>query len=104
MQAMVLYLLNLPDRKAKQTLCVMLEERSSKPQQWEEIKDGRFYIINGQHSVAASLSICDDASVIDDDVKNDFRLWSCFIVWSEDAEILRSISAYYNRINHFQMI
>ena len=46
-QAMVLYLLNLPDRKAKQTLCVMPEGRSSKPQQWEEIKDRRFYIING---------------------------------------------------------
>ena len=93
-QAMVLYLLNLLDRKAKQTLCVMPEGTSSKPQQWEEIKDGRFFIINGQHSVAASLSICDDASVVDDDVKNDFRVWSCFIVWSEDAEILRSISAY----------
>ena len=25
-------------------------------------------------------------------------------MWSEDVEILRSISAYYNRINHFQMI
>ena len=73
-QAMVLYLLNLPDRKAKQTLYVIPEGRRSKPQQWEEIKDGRFYIINGQHSVAASLSICDDASVVDDDVKNEFRL------------------------------
>ena len=40
----------------------------------------------------------------EDDVKNDFRVWSYFIVWSSDAEILRSISAYYNRINHFQMI
>ena len=100
----MLYLLNLSDRKAKQILYVMLEGRRSKPQQWEEIKDERFYIINGQHSVAASLSICDNACVVDDDIKNDFRLWSCFIVWSEDAEILRSISAYYNRINHFQMI
>ena len=25
-------------------------------------------------------------------------------MWSSDAEILRSISAYYNRINHFKMI
>ena len=30
-QAMVLYLLNLPDKKAKQTLCVMPEGRTSKP-------------------------------------------------------------------------
>ena len=54
--------------------------------------------------MAASLGICDDASVVDDDIKNYFRLWSCFIVWFEDAKILRSIFAYYNRINHFQMI
>ena len=102
--AMVIYLLNLPDRKARQTLCVMPTNRTEKPMSWEEIKDGDFYIINGQHSVAASRLITQVGSGADDDVKNDFRVWSCFIVWSSDAEILRSISAYYNRINHFQMI
>ena len=98
--AMVIYLLNLPERKARQTLCVMLTNRTEKPTSWE-IKDGNFYIINGQHSVAASRLITQAGSGVDDDVKNDFRVWSCFIVWSSDAEILRSISAYYNRINHF---
>ena len=55
--AMVIYLLNLPNRKARQTLCVMPTNRTEKPSSWEEIKDGKFYIINGQHSVAASRLI-----------------------------------------------
>ena len=104
MDAMVIYLLNLLDRKACQTLCVMPTNRTEKPTSWEEIKDGDFYIINGQHSVATSRLITQVGSGADEDVKNDFCVWSCFIVWSSDAEILRFISAYYNRINHFQMI
>ena len=55
--AMVIYLLNLPERKARQTLCVMPTNRTEKPTSWEEIKDGDFYIINGQYSVAASRLI-----------------------------------------------
>ena len=102
--AMVIYLLNLPEWKARQMLCVMPTNRMEKPTSWEEIKDGDFYIINGQHIVAASRLITQVGSGADDNVKNDFCVWSCFIVWSSDAEILRSISAYYNRINHFQMI
>ena len=102
--AMVIYLVNLPERKARQTLCVMPRNRTEKPSSWEEIKDGEFYIINRQHSVAASRLIMQVGSGAEDDVKNNFRIWSCFIVWSSDVEILRSISTYYNRINHFQMI
>ena len=78
--AMVIYLLNLPDRKAWQTLCVMPMNRTEKPTSWEEIKDVDFYIINGQHSVAASRLIMQVGSAADDDVKNDFRVWSNFIV------------------------
>ena len=102
--AMIIYLLNLPDRKVRQTLCIMPTNRTSKPTSSEEIQDGEFYIINGQHSVAASKLIMQVDSGVDEDVKNDFRVWSCFIVWSSDVEILWSIFAYYNRINHFQMI
>ena len=72
--AMVIYLLNLPDRKARQTLCVMPTNRIEKPTSWEEIKDGNFYIINGQHSVAASRLITQVGSGADDDIKNDFRV------------------------------
>ena len=55
--AMVIYLLNLPDRKAWQTLCMMPTNRTLKPTSWEEIKDGEFYIINGQLSVTTSRLI-----------------------------------------------
>ena len=102
--AMVIYLLNLPDRKARQTLCVMPTNRTLKPTSWEEIKDGEYYIINGQHNVVASRLITQVGSGAEEEVKSNFRVWSCFIVWSSDPEILRSISTYYNRINHFQMI
>ena len=102
--AMVIYLLNLPDRKAHQKLCVMPTNRIEKPTSCEEIQDGEFYKINRQHSIAVCRLITQMGNGADEDVKNNFRVWSCFIVWSSDAEILRSISAYYNRINHFQMI
>ena len=52
----------------------MLKDRISKPTSWEEIKDGEFYIINGQHNVAASKKITKAKSGIDDDVKRDFRI------------------------------
>ena len=94
--AMVIYFLNLLDRKARQTLCMMPTNRTLKPTSWEEIKDGEFYIINRQHGVAASRMIMQVGSGVDEDVKSDFRVWSCFIVWSSDSEILRSISANYN--------
>ena len=72
--AMVICLLNLPDRKAQQTLCVMPTNRTLKPMSWEEIKDGEFYIINGQHSVAASRLITQVDNGVDEDVKSNFRV------------------------------
>ena len=47
------YFLNLPNRTAKQTICVM-PQSSKRSTSWDDIKDRRFWIINGQHSVAAS--------------------------------------------------
>ena len=72
--AMIIYLLNLPDRKARQTLCVMSTNRTKKPTSWEEIQDGEFYIINGQHSIVAIRLITQVGSGADEDVKNDFRV------------------------------
>ena len=98
---MVNYLLNIPDKNTKQTLCVMPIGLREKPTDWEEIKDRDFYIINGQHSVEASKFMFDDTNSVDPEEREHFRKWNCFIVWSEDAEKLRCISAYYNRTNHF---
>ena len=101
---MVNYLLNIPDKSTKQMLCVIPIGLREKPIDWEEIKDRNFYIINGQHSVEASKFIFDDTNNVDPEEREHFRKWNCFIVWSEDAEKLRCISAYYNQTNHFVAI
>ena len=98
---MVNYLLNIPDQSTKQTLYVMPVGLSVKPTEWEEIKDRDFYIINEQHSIEASKFMFDDANNVDKDERENFCQWNYFIVWSEDAEKLRCISAYYNQTNHF---
>ena len=50
------YLINMPDRSTRQTLCIMLQTKE-KPTSFQEIEDGSFWIINGQHSVEASRSM-----------------------------------------------
>ena len=91
------YLCQMPDPSVKQTLCVMpaTEER---PTDWDEIKDGKFFIINGQHSVAASQKM--RATDLPEQIVKPFLNWNCFIVWSKDKNRLRQISGYYNRCNH----
>ena len=41
---MINYLLNIPDKSTKKTLCVMPVGHSKKPTEWEDIKGGLFYI------------------------------------------------------------
>ena len=49
-------LMNMPDRTQKQTLYVR-PKLDYKPKDLEEMAECNFYIINGQHSVAASKSM-----------------------------------------------
>jgi hypothetical protein len=98
---LVTYLLNIPDKSTKQTLCVMPVCHETKPKKWEDIEKGQFYIINGQHSIEASKFMLDDANKVNKKEREHFRKWNCFVVWLKDAEKLRCISAYYNRTNHF---
>lgn len=100
-EGMMHYLLHLPDRSTRQTLCVMPKGQNYKPGNWETIANGEFYIINGQHSVAASKLMQNIG--LDDDMVKEFRTWNCYVVWTKDKEILRTISAYYNRVNHFSI-
>ena len=74
---------------------------AERPTTWDEIKEGRFWIINGQHSVAANQSI--QGMDVPNSVKTTFQTWNSFIVWSKSKEKLRKISAYYNRVNHFSV-
>ena len=95
------YLWEMPDKSMKQTLCVMPVDCSEKPkpEDWPSLERKNFYIINGQHSVTASKMMVDQN--LDEEIVANFRQWDCYVVWSTDAEKLRDISAYYNRVNHF---
>lgn len=96
------YYLELPDKNNRQTICVMPKGLTSRPKSWDDIKDGDFLIINGQHSVEASKRIQKDNSV-EPTVKEIFKTWNAFVVWSLDEKKLRTISAFYNRCNHFSI-
>jgi hypothetical protein len=71
------YLVNMPDPFVKQTLCVM-PNTNERPTMWDENTNGRLFIINGQHSLAASKDM-QTTSLLESIVKN-FRKWNCFIV------------------------
>ena len=94
------YLLEMPDPDKKMTLCAMPINVKEKPSSFDVIKDGKFYMINGQHSVEASKRM-QRLSTLKEKAKK-FKEWDCFIVWNPDGRIIRKISSYYNRVNHFQ--
>ncbi|KAG0594754.1 hypothetical protein M758_UG106300, partial [Ceratodon purpureus] len=97
MEEMKNYLVNMPDRGQKQTLCLMPDTKA-RPQQEADLEGCTFHIINGQHSVAASKSLIEDNA--SEELLRDFRRWDAYIVWTKDHDKLRKISAFYNRVNH----
>ncbi|KAG0594345.1 hypothetical protein M758_UG069000 [Ceratodon purpureus] len=97
MEEMKNYLVNMPDRAQKQTLCLMPDTKA-RPQQEEDLEGCTFHIINGQHSVAASKSLIEDNA--NEELLRDFKRWDVYIVWTHDIDKLRKISAFYNRVNH----
>ncbi|KAG0596341.1 hypothetical protein M758_UG245100 [Ceratodon purpureus] len=97
MEEMKNYLVNMPDRGQKQTLCLMPDTKA-RPQQESDLEGCTFHIINGQHSVAASKSLIEDNA--SEELLRDFRRWDAYIVWTKDHDKLQKISAFYNRVNH----
>ena len=97
MEDLKTYLMNMPDRMQKQTLCI-IPKLDYKLKDLEEMADYEFYIINGQHIVVESKSMI--AGNVPKAIRKDFRTWNCFIVWMEDVDKLHKISAFYNRVNH----
>jgi hypothetical protein len=80
------YLCHMPDPSTKQILCVM-HDTEEKPMNWDDIANGKFFIINRQHSVGASLKM--QATNLPDKIVKPFFKWNCFIVWSKDKNRLR---------------
>ena len=80
MKELVNWLLNMPDKSTRQTLCVMQVGFNEKPTEWKDIENGNFFIINGQHSVEASKWMMDDANKVDKEEREHFRKWKCFVI------------------------
>ena len=97
------YLMEMPDKTDKQTLCMMpvVDQSEVIAENWDELKKGKFWIINGQHSVAASKAMIATTPPIGEQTLKYFRTWNCYIVYTRDKEKLRKISAFYSKVNHF---
>ena len=96
-------LVQLGDIKQRQKVCLtpvdanneLLKER---PWSWDQIKDGRFMIINGQHSITASQEL--QLAGCGEKRKQELAEWDAFIVWTLDPVTLTTISKFYNSTNH----
>lgn len=96
-------LVRMGDINQRQKVCLMpvtdkLELLPEKPKSWGEIKDGKFMIINGQHSIVASQEL--QISGCGEKRKKELEYWDAYIVWSKEAMILVRISEFYNMCNH----
>jgi hypothetical protein len=94
------------DIKQRQTICLtpcteegLLLEK--KPESWDEIKDGMFLIINGQHSITASKQLQLQMN-LHANRKVELQTWKAYIVWSLKKNQLVCISEWYNACNHLK--
>ena len=65
---------------------------------WDNIKNGQFIIISGQHSITASQELQKEGC--GEERREQLQHWDAFIVWSFDHVKLRNISKFYNITNH----
>jgi len=95
------YIFNMPDPVKKLTLCAYPQKVTEKPDKFEAVHNGMFWMVNRQHCMAASkrMQLMDS---IPSEKKEKFKKWECFVVWNKEDGIIRKISAYYNRVNHFE--
>ena len=98
-------LVQLGDEKMRQKVCLTPIDRDSrllreKPRSWDEIKAGKFMIINSQHSITASKEL--QISGCGDKRRVELSKWEAYIVWSLDPIKLTNISKFYNSTNHLE--
>jgi hypothetical protein len=70
----------------------------TKPRDWNEIKNKKFMIINGQYSIAASKELQVDGC--GEDRRCALEKWDAIVVWDLDPVRLTKISKFYNSTNH----
>ena len=98
-------LVQLGDEKMQQKVCLTPIDRDSKllrekPRSWDEIKVGKFMIINGQHSITTSKEL--QISRCGDKRRVELSKWEAYIVWSLDPVKLTNISKFYNSTEHLE--
>ena len=83
-----------------QTICVTPKDPvlPVTKENWEEIKKGDFYIIDGQHSVAAAKILL-KTDAWKSPLKKDLRYWKSFIVYIDNTNTLTYISGFMNQGN-----
>jgi len=99
-QSALNYYLEMPDPSKKMTLCAMPQDLTKMPKNFEEVAGGKFWMINGQHIVKASKRMRTVEGA--EEKAKKFETWDCYVVWNANSRIIRKISAFYNRMNHFQ--
>ena len=98
------YLIQTPPAWPHHNLCLMPKlpkgQRWTEGMTWDDIKDGQFIIINGQHSVAASRQIITHKDT-DPILRDKLKVWPCTIVWSDDPSMTVRLSYTLNNSNSF---
>ena len=89
-------------KEDRQTIVVMPQglQRMPTPDMWENIKKGDFWLIDGQHSVAAAKKIQTMVDWMDPtNQKERLKTWKALVVWSDDDTKLNDISRFFNMGN-----
>jgi len=81
------YLFNMPDPDKKMTLCAYPQKVRVKPDKFDAVKGGKFWMVNGQHCMAVSKQM-QGMDNIPNDKKEKFKTWECFVVWNKDDSII----------------
>ena len=101
------YLIQTPPAWPHHNLCLMPKFKKggkwTEGMIWDDIKDGQFIIINGQHSVAASRQIIGHRD-IEPSLREKLKVWPCTIVWSDDPSITVRLSYTLNNSNSFNKV
>ena len=93
-------LIQIGDTRERQKVCLTLVDSDSqllpeKPKHWNEIKNGKFMIINGQHSITASKEL--QISGYREKRRIELSKWQAYIVYSLDPLQLTNISRFTTR-------
>lgn len=96
-------LVQLGDINQRQKICLTPVDEEGNllktcPSNWDEIKNGKFMIINGQHSVTASQRLQEQECGVKR--REELQHWDAYIVWTLDEIKLHNISKFYNSVNH----